>query len=164
MQIQRNISHTVLPKKTAYQWFIEALSNHDSDECLLWPFAKTGSNYGSFRLHGKNISVHMAAYEEVHGPLDDGMWVLHKCDTPPCFNPRHLFAGTCQDNEIDKHLKRRGSYGENHHQKVLNEDLVREIRRRHDLGESAYALSKFFPTSKQTILSVIHRKTWKHVI
>ena len=165
MQIQRNISHTVLPKKTAYQWFLEALAKHYSDECLLWPFAKTGDDYGSFRLHKKNVSVHVAAFEEVNGPVPEGMWVLHKCDTPPCFNPRHLFLGTCKDNEEDKHRKRRGSYGVNHINHVLTEKQVLEIRSLSRSGVSSYAISRLpqFEVSKQTVLSIVNRRTWNHM-
>jgi hypothetical protein len=165
MQIQRNISHTVLPKKTAYQWFVEALANHNNDECLLWPFGKTGNGYGAFRLHKQNISVHIAAFEETFGAVPEGLWVLHKCDTPPCFNPRHLFAGTCSDNEIDKHSKMRGHYGIDHHNNVLTEDQVREIRALSKAGSSSYAISRLgkFGVSKQTVLSIVRRDTWRHI-
>lgn len=165
MQIQRNTSHTVLPKKTAYQWFIEALANHSGDGCLLWPYAKTNAGYGSFRLHMKNMSVHIASYELAYGPVPEGLWVLHTCDTPPCFNPRHLLSGTCKDNELDKHSKNRGAYGIEHGGHVLSESQVLHIRKLHADGLSSYAISQMseFGVSKPTILSIVNRRTWNRL-
>lgn len=33
--------------------------------------------------------------------------VLHRCDTPACFNPEHLFIGTAADNNRDMTAKGR---------------------------------------------------------
>jgi hypothetical protein len=32
---------------------------------------------------------------------ESGLFVLHKCDRPACFNPKHLFIGTQKDNMSD---------------------------------------------------------------
>jgi hypothetical protein len=38
------------------------------------------------------------------------IFVLHRCDTPACVNPDHLFLGTAKDNALDREAKGRGRW------------------------------------------------------
>ena len=51
--------------------------------------------------------AHRIAYELMRGPIPSRMLVLHKCDTPSCVNPSHLFLGTVDDNNKDRARKNR---------------------------------------------------------
>jgi hypothetical protein len=51
--------------------------------------------------------VHRVAWELEHGPIPDGMLILHRCDNPACWAPEHLFLGTQADNVRDMHAKGR---------------------------------------------------------
>lgn len=76
--------------------------------CWLWLGAWSTYGYGKVNKHGKVVTeAHRMFYEDRFGPIPDGMQVLHKCDTPPCCNPDHLFLGTQADNMRDMHRKGR---------------------------------------------------------
>jgi len=75
-----------------------------------WNF--TGSRnykgYGHSRWNGKQMATHkLAAILWLGYKPESGLHVLHRCDNPSCFNPKHLFLGTNQENQIDSVLKGR---------------------------------------------------------
>lgn len=75
--------------------------------CWLWGGAKKGRGYGHIRLGGHWFTVHRVSYEIAFGPIPPRMRVLHRCDTPACVNPGHLFLGTAKDNTDDARAKGR---------------------------------------------------------
>jgi hypothetical protein len=75
--------------------------------CWLFVGCRVKSGYGKIaRLRGKPVFAHRVAYEEMVGPID-GSYVLHRCDTPSCVNPEHLFLGTAKENWLDARSKGR---------------------------------------------------------
>ena len=91
-------------------WLISAIENHDSDQCLIWPFIATAKNpYGHICYQGCCFRVHRLAFY-----IANGHWptpqARHTCDNPPCFNPRHLLEGTVKDNAIDMMQRGRGHW------------------------------------------------------
>lgn len=75
--------------------------------CWLWLGALSPSGYGHATQHNKPVRAHRLAYKTYHGPIPDGLFVMHKCDNPPCVNPAHLKAGTHSDNMVDSSNKGR---------------------------------------------------------
>ncbi len=81
--------------------------------CFIFVGGVNGSGYGCFAFHvecGKKVTktAHRVAWEFANGPIPPGLHVCHKCDTPCCANPDHLFLGTHEENQIDKAKKGRG--------------------------------------------------------
>lgn len=57
------------------------------------------SGYGWVSLgRGKRIGAHRLAYEEVHGPIPEGLEIDHLCHNPSCVQVKHLEAVTRTGN------------------------------------------------------------------
>jgi hypothetical protein len=78
-------------------------------ECWIWIGATDSKGYGSTHIRKKTTSAHRASYIHTFGSIPDGMQLCHRCDTPLCVNPSHLFPGTQQDNIND--MMKKGRHG-----------------------------------------------------
>lgn len=75
--------------------------------CMEFRGARTTAGYGERRVDGEVRYAHRVAWEEAHGPIPDGLEVLHLCDNPPCINLDHLVLGTHAANMYDAASKGR---------------------------------------------------------
>ena len=108
----------LLKYRTKAEWLAAAIAEHNSDDCLLWPFAIDRDGYGRVCFYGdgkkERVFAHRASYRLTHGrwPLPLG---LHSCDTPACFNPRHIHEGTHAVNQGEKADRGRSLSGAEQH-------------------------------------------------
>lgn len=80
--------------------------------CWMWRGHPTGSNsYGRIKTKDGPMMAHRFSWTLHYGPIPSGLFVLHRCDTPLCVNPSHLWLGTGADNERDKVEKGRQARG-----------------------------------------------------
>lgn len=154
-----------MAKKSLEQRFFEKVSK--TGECWLWTGARMKNGYGKIIINRKEAKAHRVSWELAHGPIPDGISVLHRCDTPPCVRPSHLFLGTQADNMADMAAKKRGTGWPHKGAKVpgakLNEDQVREIRRLLYTGITQTELGRQFGVTNGAIHLIANRKNWKHI-
>lgn len=83
--------------------FIDRISLDEHTGCWNWrgPVDKKWG-YGKTKWQGKFVAAHrLSAILWLRIDRHDPRCVLHKCDNPRCFNPKHLFMGTLSDNAKD---------------------------------------------------------------
>jgi len=137
--------------------------------CWLWTGHTMVNGYGHFTSFGTGSNLaHRIAWEITHGPIPNGLQVLHRCDVRNCTNPAHLLPGTQQENVDDMYAKDRADHtrnakGERQHLAKLTAEKVLEIRARHDKGEPQKDIARCYGVTSQSVWAVVHRKTWKHI-
>jgi hypothetical protein len=80
-----------------------------SDGCWEWQAYRDEDGYGSVGSFGNadRMSTHRYSWVLHNGPIPADLFVLHRCDNPPCVRPDHLFLGTVLDNNRDAIAKGR---------------------------------------------------------
>lgn len=81
--------------------FWDRVDRGGADECWLWKGAVNVKGYGRYRMDGKNLNAHRFAFIVTFGKRALGPVIRHKCDNPPCCNPKHLLAGNNKENLMD---------------------------------------------------------------
>lgn len=153
------------------------LQPHMESPCWVWAAAQQ-KGYGVVKHASRVQGAHRVAWMLMCGPIPSQLFVCHRCDTPTCVRPDHLFLGTNADNVADRNAKGRGACGDASGARLHPECLARgervgrakltasgvvEIRSRYAAGETRAALSREFGVCPPAVNNIVCRKSWRHV-
>jgi hypothetical protein len=137
-----------------------------TETCWLWQGACDVDGYGKFA----GMRAHRYAYNLVHGPIPEGLYVLHTCDVRNCVRDEHLWLGDTNANMADMVAKDRQAKGnlkqprQQHKQRVdLTTEQVAQVRARWALGgTSTYKLGREFNVSPATVGNIVNSRSRVH--
>jgi hypothetical protein len=148
--------------------------------CWIWAAKRNAGGYGIFTLNNRSTLAHRVSFllffgKEIARNVEtiNEMYLMHKCDTPPCVNPWHLNLGDAEENNADMRRKGRANfvgglgknYGENNGRVKLTLDQVREIRGLLGSGElSQRQIGESYGVCKGAISSIHTGENWRDSI
>lgn len=87
---------------------IDRLDYQEHTGCWNWKGHLNNKGYGTISWKGKQVlASRLVAMFWLGLKENDPRDVLHRCDNGKCFNPKHLFLGTHQENMQDSARKGR---------------------------------------------------------
>lgn len=139
--------------------------NKNPNGCWLWTGPIFADNrYGQISVNGSPARAHRVSWVIHHGPIPDGLLVLHRCDCRICVRPDHLWLGTHRDNVDDMVLKGRSLRGERNHNAKITSDQVLEIRSLYHTGNfSQCELAARFGIRQPQVSAIILLRSWSHL-
>lgn len=132
--------------------------------CMIWQGLIDKDGYGVMKWSNKMVKAHRVAWRLAYGEISDGSLVCHRCDTPACVNPDHLFLGSHAANHADRNDKGRQARGERSGRAKLTVDQVKAIRTLYQAFDyQITTLAKMFHVTSGAIHHIITRRSWKHL-
>lgn len=160
-----------MAKRTAEERFWEKVNRDgpipehcpELGPCWVWTAGvfKYRNGYGQFQAgHSRKnpvppVYAHRFSWVLHHGPVPAGLWVLHRCDNPPCVRPEHLFLGTQADNAADMARKGRGTAR-------ITVEIVRAVKDWSATGMSRQQIADELGITVTIVKSIRAGKTWRH--
>lgn len=135
--------------------------------CWLWEATTNPDGYGRFRYKGTLTGAHRVSLMLYKEQENKNLCVLHRCDTPCCVNPEHLYFGTHSENMKDRQSKGRGKFpghkGDTHYRSQLTSEDVQVIKKEISKGVSDSVLGMLYGISAGAIGNIRRGKNWKHI-
>lgn len=149
-----------------FQFIEQRIAPDLNSGCWLWTGNTHPTGYGVIGVRKrdklKNTFAHRASWFAHKGQDPGRLKVCHRCDTPACVNPDHLFLGTQKDNLRDMYAKGRlVNRGSANGSAKLTDDQVRAIRRD---DRTIDDVAKDYPCGRSTIWRVRRRDVYADVV
>jgi hypothetical protein len=149
--------------------FFEELIKSQTDDCIVWPYARNCSGYGVFgkrRGEIKSSLVSRVVCLTVHGmPVPPRDEAAHTCGNVHngCVNPRHLDWKTSKQNKADQLVHGTRNRGERNGQSTLKEEEIRQIKvLAKTMSQSDVAVR--FRIDQSHVSNIVNGKSWRHII
>ncbi|MBB5663232.1 hypothetical protein GGE68_001408 [Rhizobium leguminosarum] len=148
------------------RWIHEVALLHTGEECLMWPFARSGTGYGSVRVEGKMVGSHRYICKLANGaPPTPKHEAAHSCGKgrEGCISPGHLGWKTTKENQEDRLEHGTHSRGERSGKaKLTEDDIFTILSLKGEMPQSK--LAEKFRVSKSAISSVHAGYRWSWLI
>lgn len=151
-----------LGEKRARQYIEDRSIPEPNSGCWLWLNRGSDQGYGMACFNKRRLAAHRLSYAAWNGPFEREAVVCHRCDTPACVNPDHLFLGTPHENSRDMVRKGRQAFGVRHSQARLSEDDVRSILLT-KFRRSNRDTAKHYGLSVVTVKRIRNGRLWRHI-
>lgn len=138
--------------------------------CWLWNGSRNEHGYGKVRIANRLFRAHHVAWIMTFGELPagrgyHGTCVLHRCDTPACVRPTHLFLGTQHDNVLDMLRKGRANrpFGERNGRAKLTIRAILRAEKAVAAGKSIRAVARELGVNNKGLWNALARRTWQSI-
>ncbi len=131
--------------------------------CWLWIRATTRHGYGTFRDGKRKFLAHRFSLERVGISVPSDSFVCHKCDTPSCVNPDHLYVGDARTNSEDKVKRGRCRAGkwERNGSAKLTAEQVKKILEDH---MAQHVIAREFGITQPHVSEIKNGKYWRGIL
>ena len=149
-----------MARKSLLERFEEKYCPEPNSGCWLWTHGTNRKGYGHFYFNGERWMAHRASWVMAHGEIPKGMHVLHRCDTPCCVRPDHLWLGSNADNVADCMTKRRHRFGSKSNLAKIDDKTALQI---YNDRSSAKQIAQRHNLHISTIRRIKSKLIWKHI-